>query len=237
MAKRTATNLPAKAQSRSAASATVILDPFQEPSPQEIKKESNPFTDSDLRMRSYAWAGYALRLMLIIGALFSIVQYLTQRQERRVERTMQLVELWEQKDYQDAQQALKRRLVDLNTKYGTLLGVNPGEKELAVYNRRIGLEALSEDGGTIPLPEFQVHFDRIIYFLNRVSACSTANICAPEVTDAYFRDFARSFWSYFAGYINRQRKAGSTSYAKPLEDYLGPDAAPFDAAKAAATKQ
>lgn len=232
MAKRAATNLPVKARSRSAASASVIFDPLPEPSPQEVKKETNPFTDNDLRMRSYAWAGYALRLMLIIGAFFSIFQYLAQRQERRVERTMQLVELWEQKDYQEAQQSLKRRLVDLNTKYAGLLGAQPSDKELAVYNRRIGMEALTENGGADPLPEFQAHFDRIIYFLNRVSACSTANICAPEVADQYFRDFAKSFWGYFAGYINRQRQAGSVSYAKPLEDYLGPDAPPVAEARA-----
>jgi hypothetical protein len=173
-----------------------------------------------------------LRLMLIIGALFSVFQYLTARQERRVERTMQLVELWEQKDYQDAQQALKRRLVDLNAKYSGLLGAQPTAKEIAVYNRRIGLEALTENGGDQPLTEFQGQFDRIIYFLNRVSACSTANICAPEVVDQYFRDFAKSFWSYFAGYINRQRQAGSVSYAKPLEDYLGADAVPVAEARA-----
>lgn len=228
MAKQPArrTKAPIKTLPRSEASSTVVLDPLQEPSPQEIKKESNPFTDSDLRMRSYAWAGYALRLMLILGAFFSIFQYLTARQERRVERTMQLVELWEQKDYQNAQQALKRRLVDLNAQYSSLLGSEPTEKEIAVYNRRIGMEALTENGGAQPLAEFQAQFDRVIYFLNRVSACATANICAPEVVDQYFRDFAKSFWSYFGGYINRQRQAGSVSYAKPLEDYLGADAAP-----------
>lgn len=230
MAKRTATISPKSRLQRSAASSTVILDPIPEPSPQEIKKESNPFTDGDFRMRTYAWAGYALRLMLIVGAFFSIFQYLTARQERRVERTMQLVELWEQKEYQEAQQSMKRRLVDLNTKYSSLLGAQPTPKEVEIYNRRIGLEALSSAGGDQPIEEFQQQFDRILYFLNRASACSTANICAPEVTDQYFRDFARSFWGYFAGYIDRQRKAGSTSYAKPLQDYLGADASPITTA-------
>lgn len=236
MAKQPATKAPAKAKlPRSAASATVSLDPLPEPSPHEIKKESNPFTDGDLRMRTYAWAGYALRMMLIVGALFSIVQYLTARQERRVERTMQLVELWEQKDYQEAQQSLKRRLVDLNAKYSGLLGAEATPREVAIYNRRIGMEALSENGGDQPVTEFQAQFDRIIYFLNRMSACATANICAPEMADQYFRDFAKSFWGYFAGYIDRQRKAGSTSYAKPLEDYLGADATSVSESKAASS--
>lgn len=229
MAKRAETKAKA-GLARSAASATVSLEPLQEPSPHEIKKESNPFTDGDLRMRTYAWTGYALRIMLVVGTFFSIFQYLMARQERRVERTMQLVELWEQKDYQDAQQSLTRRLVDLNTKYSSLLGPKPTPKEVEIYNRRIGLEALSSAGGVQPIEEFQPQFDRVLYFLNRMSACSTSNICAPEVTDDYFRDFAKSFWSYFAGYIARQRKAGSTNFAKPLEDYLGADAAPLTAA-------
>lgn len=227
MAKRPAkqTDLPVAAQSKASASSAVSLEPLPLASPQEIKKEANPFTDPSPLMRSYAWAGYILRLMLIVGAMFTVVQYLTARQERRVERTMQLVELWEQRDYQEAQQALKKRLVDLNTKYAGLLGAQPSERELAVYNRRIGMEALTDGGGEQPVAEFQAHFDHILYLLNRVAACSTANICAPEVSDQYFRDFAKSFWGYFAGYINRQRQAGSVSYAKPLEDYLGRDAA------------
>lgn len=233
MVKQPATSAPVKKKlPKSAASSTVSLEPIPEPSPQEIKKESNPFTDSDLRMRTYAWAGYALRVMLIVGACFSVFQYLTARQERRVERTMQLVELWEQKDYQDAQQALKKRLVDLNAKYSSLLPPNPSATELDIYNRRIGLEALSDAGGEQPIAEFQRQFDRILYFLNRVSACSSSNICAPEMVDDYFRDFAKSFWGYFAGYIDRQRKAGSASYAKPLQDFLGPDAVPVTEARA-----
>lgn len=200
--------------------ATISLEPFTEPSPQEIKKEGNPFSDRDWRMWSYAWSGFALRLMLVFGTAFSAYQYLTARQEKRVERTLALVELWERPEYQDAQKALKERLTDLNAKNQSVLGASPSEATLAVYYRQIGQRAMTPDGGAMPLNDFQAKFDRIIYFLNRLSACASANLCAPEMADEYFRDYANSFWSYFAGYIQDQRKAGTANLAQPLEAWL-----------------
>lgn len=196
------------------------MEPFPEPSPQDIKKESNPFTDKDWRMWIYAWSGFMLRLMLVFGASFSVYQYLAARQEKRVERTMLLVERWEQPQYQEAQKALKQRLTALNEKYASLLGAKPSDKELAIYYRKIGTEVMTAQGGAMPLPEFQAHFDRVLYFLNRVSACASATLCAPELADEYFKDYAASFWGYFAGYIQQQRQAGSSNYAQPLEAYL-----------------
>jgi hypothetical protein len=56
-----------------AGKAKVSIEPFTEPSPQEIKKESNPFTEADWRMWTYAWSGFLLRLMLVFGASFSVL--------------------------------------------------------------------------------------------------------------------------------------------------------------------
>ena len=238
--KKPAAKSPAKTETAAPAPApqpraTISLEPFTEPSPQEIKKEGNPFSDRDWRMWSYAWSGFALRLMLVFGTAFSAYQYMTARQEKRVERTLALVELWERPEYQAAQKALKERLTDLNTKNQNLLGSNPSDAKLAVYYRQIGQKALTADGGAMPLNEFQANFDRVIYFLNRLSACASANLCAPEMADEYFRDYARSFWSYFAGYIQEQRKAGTINLAQPLEAWLKKDdqpaPAPQDAAK------
>lgn len=190
------------------------------PSNHEIKKESNPFTDRDWRMWLYAWSGLFVRFTIILGAIFTVYQFLATREQARVQRTLELVELWEKSEYQDAQRALKQRLSGLNEKYASLIGANPSEKELAVYYDRIGLEALTENGGAMPLAEFSEQFDRIVYFLNRVSFCVEGAICSKQIADAYFRDYAASFWQYFAGYIERQRKAGASSYARPIEEYL-----------------
>lgn len=193
---------------------------FPWPSNHEIKKESNPFTDRDWRMWLYAWSGLFVRFTIILGAAFTVYQYLASREQTRVQRTLELVELWEKPEYQDAQRAVKQRLSDLNEKYAGLLGANPSEKELAVYYDRIGLEALTDGGGTMPLAEFSGQFDRVVYFLNRVAFCVQGDICSQHIADAYFRDYAASFWQYFAGYIAKQRKAGASSFARPIEEYL-----------------
>lgn len=190
------------------------------PNTQEVKKEPNPFVDRDWRMFIYAWSGMFVRIALILGAVFSVYQFLAAREEKRVERALELVELWEQPEYQVAQRALKTRIADLNERYAELIGDRPSASEQAAYAERIGIEALSASGGSQSLSEFQEQFDRIIYFFNRVAFCVEGNLCSREVADAYFKDFAVSFWSYFTGYIAVQRKSFAPNYAAPIEQYV-----------------
>lgn len=193
---------------------------FPWPSAHEIKKETNPFTDRDWRMLVYAWAGLAVRLAIIFTLAFSVYQFLANQDQKRVEQTMSLVELWESKDFHEAQRALKERLAALNAKYDNLLSANPTPTEEQVFRQRIGIEAMSETGGTMPLADFSDNFDRVVYFLNRLSICVDGKLCSREVADAYFRDYAVSFWSYFAGYIDKERKAGSSNFASAIETYV-----------------
>lgn len=190
------------------------------PSNHEIKKESNPFTERDWRMWLYAWSGLLVRFTIVLGAVFTVYQFLAAREQGRVQRSLELVELWEKTEYQNAQSAVKQRLSALNEKYASLLGANPSDKELAVYYDRIGIEAMTASGGTMPLAEFNDQFDRVVYFLNRVSFCVEGAICSQRIADAYFREYAESFWQYFSGYITKQRKAGANSYARPIEEYV-----------------
>ncbi len=186
----------------------------------EVRRENNPFTDGDWRMLSYAWSGFALRILLVVGTIFSVVQYLQAREEKRVERTLELVELWDQPEYQAAQRSLKRRLTELNARFSADLGRSTTPKELALFQERIGIEAMKAEGGSLPVDEFHESFDRIVYFLNRVSFCVDGGLCSKDVAEAYFRDFAQSFWGYFAGHIRQERRRGSPNLAKPLENYV-----------------
>lgn len=217
--RQTAAAAPAKAPAGKTA-LPETTEGFPWPSAHEIKKESNPFTDPDWRMLVYAWSGMAVRLAIIFTLMFSIYQFLANQEQKRVEQTMSLVELWENKDYQQAQRALKDRLTGLNAKYDNLLSANPSPTEEQVFRQRIGIEAMTASGGDMPLADFSENFDRIVYFLNRLSFCVDGDLCSRKVTDAYFRDYAVSFWSYFAGYIDKQRKAGSPTFASAIETYV-----------------
>lgn len=196
------------------------------PSNHEIKKESNPFTDRDWRMLMYAWTGLLVRIVIIFGAIFTVVQFLANREQASVQRAFELVELWEKSEYQTAQKSLNTRLAALNEVYGKDFPQNATPAETAFYMRRLGDAALTANGGSMPLPEFQEQFDRVVYFLNRVAFCVTEDICSAKVSDAYFQDYARSFWQYFSGYVERQRKAGATSYAQAIEAYVKRDWTP-----------
>lgn len=200
------------------------------PTPGGSEWTENLFIGGDWRVSANAWAGFGLRLLLICGTVFSVFQYLMARQEMRVERTLQLVELWERQEYQDAQKAVKNRLAGLIEKNPNPFGADPTETQKAIYFSKIGLEALSPDGGEMPLLEFQDRFDRVVYFLNRVSFCVDGNLCDRDIADTYFQDYAKSFWRYFHGYIDKQRKEGSTTYAAAIEKYV--DEAPVTATSA-----
>jgi hypothetical protein len=192
-----------------------------EVSPHEVKPESNPFTSQDWRMLSYAWMGLVMRVLLVAGGLFSAFQYMENKQEKRVERTMQLVDAWERDEYQDAQRAVSERLDGLNAKYASLLGANPSPNDRAVYMERIGVEAMTADGGEMKLADFRAAFGRVLYFLNRVAFCVDGNLCSRQMADGYFGDYALSFWQYFKGYVAQEREAGSANLAAPLEAYVG----------------
>lgn len=190
-------------------------------SPHEAKPDANPFTSGDWRMLSYAWAGYVLRVLLVIGGLFSAYQYLENKEEKRVERTMQLVDAWEREEYQQAQRAVSERLDALNARYASLLGASPSPSDRAVYMERIGMEAMSGTGGDMPAANFRAEFGRVLYFLNRVAFCVEGKLCSRDMTNGYFGDYAMSFWQYFKGYVMQEREAGSVNLAAPLEAYVG----------------
>ena len=188
--------------------------------PQEAKEEPNPFTARDWRMFLYAWAGMLLRILLVVGAVFSAMQFLQARHEKRVERTLQLVELWERAEYQEAQSALKRRLAALNDQASSLLGAAPTEAELDVVAASVGRQAMTAEGGTMPLADFEERFDRIVYFLGRLGSCVEGNLCDEDDADDFFLDYARSFWRYFGDYIAEQRAAGAPKLGATIETWL-----------------
>lgn len=214
---------------------------FADPAPvpltdggEALKVEPSPFTSNDLRVVLYAYIGFALRILLVFGAIFSVVQYLQQRAETRVNRTLDLVEMWDRAEYQQAQKALRERLVAANEQNQGLLGANPTESERKIYFSRLGQLLLTDAGGTMPLGEFQERFDRIVYFLNRLGSCVANNICDRDVANDYFLDYARSFWAYFSGYAAEVRANGQPNFAKPIEEYVTSEAESAPAAPPAA---
>ncbi len=194
---------------------------FPDTSAHAIKPESNPFTSTDIRMLAYAWAGMGVRVLIIAGGLFSVWQYMQQREEKRIERTLQLVQLWERQDYQNAQRAVRNRLDGLNDQLSNLLGSDPNQSAIAIYRGKIGIVAMSGEGGTMPVAEFRDEFDKVLYFLNRISFCVKGNLCSDDVADAYFLDYAASFWSYFSAYIEEERTKGRPNFGEAVETYVG----------------
>ena len=197
-----------------------MSDQFPEASGPDVTEETNPFTSKDWRMLIYAWADVLVRVFIILGGIFAIYQYSETRKEKRVQQTLQLVELWDQPDFQNAQLVVKDRLASLNNEFAGQLGQNPSQEELAVYYRQVGLQALSVAGPDMPLEEFRARYEKVLYFLNRLAFCVDGNLCEQSVADAFFYDYASSFWRYFSGYAERERQRGVVGYATAIENYV-----------------
>lgn len=178
----------------------------------EIKKEPNAFIDTDWYNRTYAWAGMLVRFVIIFGALFSVVQYVSVRTEKKVERTLQLVDLWETPEYGTAQTAINTKLAELNASNNAFYPKDGSDAEKAAYFSRIGKQS-AQDAAV------EEHINKVIYFLNRLAFCVEGSLCSDDIADAYFRDYAISFWQYFAGYVGDRRQT-SPNFARPLEDYV-----------------
>src|SRR6185369_7040789 len=128
-------------------------------------------------------------------------------------------ELWDQDKYQEAAKAVKTRLAELVKENPNPFGANPSQKDLAFYYAKIGEQALDPSGGAPA--DFQEQFDRLVYFLNRVSFCVDRDICDRDIAENYFQDYANSFWRYFRGYAEKRRKQGEPTYAVAIEKYVG----------------
>lgn len=123
------------------------------------------------------------------------------------------------------------RLEALNARYAGLLAADPTPAERKVYMEQIGIEAMTEGGGTMPLATFRAEFGRVLYFLNRMAFCVEGKLCSRAMVDGYFGDYAGSFWDYFAGHVAQERKGGAASFAAPLEAYLKAGRAPTPATR------
>jgi hypothetical protein len=190
------------------------------PNTQEPKDEPNPFKATDWRLFLFAWSGFALRVLLCVGAVFSAVQFLNARQDKRVERTLALVELWDKPEYQEAQSALKKRLGELNRQSAGLVTAQTTPDQLEIIMASIGSKAMTDGGGEMPLAAFQDRFDRIVYFLSRLASCVETRLCDRPVADEFFLDYARSFWRFFSTYVERERRSGTANLAVGLEKYV-----------------
>jgi hypothetical protein len=190
------------------------------PPTQDPKDEPNPFAARDWRLFLFAWTGFALRVLLCVGAVFSAMQFLQARHEKRVERTLDLVSLWESDEFQKSQSAVKRRVGELNRQSAGLITPQTTPEQLDIIMTSIGNQAMTPEGGEMPLADFQDHFDRVVYFLSRVASCVEGNLCDRGVADEFFLDYTQSFWRFFSDWIEKERRRGSPNLAIGIEAYI-----------------
>ncbi len=170
------------------------------------------------RVRLPFLLGGALAVTLV--ALAVAVWLLVSSSQEAVDRALDYAQAWQADEYRDARGAIDARIGYLNGLYAAELPPDATEAERAAYRERLGVEAMTPEGGSMPFPEFRTVFDRVMDYLNRASTCANAGVCDRATIDQYMLADARSFWGYFAGYARNRRTAGEADYARPLEDYL-----------------
>ncbi|MGO7323279.1 hypothetical protein ACCS95_31985 [Rhizobium ruizarguesonis] len=152
-----------------------------------------------------------VRASVVAGVVFTGFQYVASVGREKTQRSFELVDLWESDRIQEADEKLSGRLQQLQDEASALLGQgqnDPGFVQKFVAERLLE-EAMSDK-------ELANSYNSIVYFLNRVSNCTTSQLCNPDVLNDFFKDYTRQFWDYFSENL----KKDAVRKVHPIEKYL-----------------
>lgn len=185
------------------------LPEIVEPTPNAGKPEN---AAPSRTARFNAAINFVVRVGFLGGLLFTGYQYIDSLRRERVERSFELVDLWESERIQGAQRTLESKLSKLQSETTKVFGAKPTAEDLKFAEKVIG-DAVFEQTKTDD--ELRNDFSTMLYFLNRVSYCATEGLCEASVVNDFFEDYAKQFWNYFG-----ETFARGVDGTHPIKKYL-----------------
>lgn len=177
--------------------------------------------DDEDRAGKSAWDKFmealsaGVRLSVIVGVVFTAVQYYASLGREQTQRSFELVDLWESDRMQSAQAVLKNKLETLQMEAQTVLGEEGASGNVAFVQKLIASRLLEDARDD---KELGGAYSSVVYFLNRVSNCATSGLCNESVLKDFFRDYAQQFWDYFGESLSAEIRQDSHPIKKYLDD-------------------
>ena len=149
-------------------------------------------------------------IAVVAAALIAFWEFRDGRQAARVVETLDLLDVWEEREYLAAFRRLDAQVSE------RLEQVPRDDLEAARSNplilerlyERIASDVLGASGA-------EEDFENLVYFFQRLSICVDAKLCAREPTLAFFRGPMQSFARTFKAEIDTRRRS-SPDFAEGL---------------------
>lgn len=157
--------------------------------------------------------GMAVRTVVIIGGVLTYIQYSHSVKREQIQRSFELVDLWQGEKMQSSQNALQTEILKL-ARDAKSLSESSGNSLDPAFTQKVVADRLWDEiaaGG-----ELSTAFFDVLFFLNRASYCATSDLCDKPVIDDFFKDYAKQFWSYFGENLERSRATDT----HPIKTYL-----------------
>lgn len=184
-----------------------------------IRETPEPEVDKKTRERPSSvygwidwWANLAIKVSVIFGLFFSGFQYWKSVEREKIQRSFELVDLWQTDRIQKSFTVLKARLQEQQNEALRLMpNMTPQQAETA--QKVIGAKIVSM---TDTDPTVDEALSTMVYFLNRVANCANTNLCQVSVLDDFFFDYSKQFFLTFGSEI----MSGSKMDARPIDKYI-----------------
>ncbi|WP_377210653.1 hypothetical protein [Pseudahrensia aquimaris] len=158
-----------------------------------------------------------LTVVAVIGAFitagFAGLEYFERREAMRAERTLKLVDLWEDERHRAAFRDLGSatlvfyRSVDIED----LAYARSNQRARENLERKLFTTVLGREN-------IRNQFETVTSFFARLSLCLSGNLCEHDVARTFFSSPFASVWNCYAPYIELQRSSVTSNVPGPLEN-------------------
>ncbi|MAM10258.1 MAG: hypothetical protein CML23_07290 [Rhizobiaceae bacterium] len=152
----------------------------------------------------------AIGLMVAVPSfLFGIAQYSWHLEGERARETLEMIDLWEVRGYQDTFSHFTEDVEELLAEIPTDELQMAAQSERAANNIRLKIaEALLSKG------ENEEHFDKLLFFFNRLGLCVQAKLCSIRTAETFYSGTLNNFVDFFMPYI-LSKQDSLDGYAEP----------------------
>lgn len=161
----------------------------------------------------WVWQGLSniVTTLGVLGLLFAGVQYWQAREEGRAAETLNLIDIWETRGYDDDFAKLRAAVTEF-------MAAVPEADMAAVATNARAAENLRTKmyRQVLGQPELEAAFERVVYFYNRLGLCVQANLCSTRTARIFFAEPFAAFRSNFASRIESD-SAALPGYANGLD--------------------
>ncbi|MGC4026753.1 MAG: hypothetical protein QM744_17425 [Mesorhizobium sp.] len=130
-------------------------------------------------------------LSAIIAGGFAVNEYFENKETKRVENTLALIQIWEDREYGEAYSRLRKA-------YTQFEATIPTSNSVDVQNLEAQFVSLIEksDGRSDDVR-------KVMTFFNRLALCVNGSVCSQETAKLFFDDTISSFLDVYRSYISR----------------------------------